>query len=344
VILITHFLGRNKTGLLLTGILSLSQIPDLNQNQINFPIENIQTDNTITLVKSHETGQTDRHLKNYETGRRQFFSTVMRENRQGIGSDPGGGGGSSASSGSGSNSGTDPGSASGVNPADLNNDGSLSNKPLDVNQVPPRPNWKTDMEDWTKDPNDEEEGVCEDGPVNEIFGVPCEFDYQLDENGNPILFVPNLDSTSKTMKNRKFNRVDYDQTASHMHHAPDHGIQLPADFDMRAYEQKDKAGKIEYAKEKLTKKDIIAYQNKLAQSMSLKFNQKTLALRGSAGIRQADVGLVFQKISNPNKNKSIMMTIINDTGQHVTSYPISQDQLKEIQARDFWVIPDQPFN
>ena len=52
-----------------------------------------------------------------------------------------------------------------------------------------------------------------------------------DANGNPTLLVPNIDPT-RTDKRRSLDRVEYDRTASHLHHAPEMGIQLPKNFNL----------------------------------------------------------------------------------------------------------------
>jgi len=99
-------------------------------------------------------------------------------------------------------------------------------------------------------------GTCED-ELETTLPFPVNFDYKLDENGNQTLYIPNIDSTKKTMRGRDFNRVEYDQTCSHMHHAPDHGIPLPANFDMAAYKSMNKAQKIAYVKKNVPRRDII---------------------------------------------------------------------------------------
>jgi len=76
--------------------------------------------------------------------------------------------------------------------------------------------------------------------------------------------------------------------------------------------------------------------------MSYSFGKNTNPLRGFAGTRKTDVGLVFQ--NNPDKKKPLMMTVIKDDGQHVTSFPISFKKYLKIQADGFWVLQQQPFN
>jgi len=55
------------------------------------------------------------------------------------------------------------------------------------------------------------------------LGVPVEFLYQLNEKKDSTLFVPNLGNTKFQGRNKSI-RVDFDQTATHIHHASDFGI------------------------------------------------------------------------------------------------------------------------
>lgn len=77
-------------------------------------------------------------------------------------------------------------------------------------------------------------------------------------------------------------------------------------------------------------------------AMSYSFAKNTTPVRGFAGTRKVDVGLVFQ--NNPDKTKPLMMSIIKDNGQQVTAFPISFKKYQEIKADGFWVLPKQPFN
>jgi hypothetical protein len=97
-----------------------------------------------------------------------------------------------------------------------------------------------------------------------------------DSNGNPTLLVPNIDSI-RTLPRRTFNRVEYDQTASHLHHANDFGIQLPTSFDMEKYMLMKKQDKIQYAKQNVSKETIISYQNAIGMAINPTFG---LATRG----------------------------------------------------------------
>lgn len=134
------------------------------------------------------------------------------------------------------------------------------------------------------------------------------------------------------MPKRSLNRVEYDQTASHLHHAPDYGIQLPPDFNMATYKALNKADKIQYAKQHVSPETIIAYQNVIGMSMNPLFG---------AGKNRVNVGLVIQQIPKTN---NYYLSIIKDNGKHISSYSVTGKKLKKIIANDFWVLTDKKFN
>ena len=144
------------------------------------------------------------------------------------------------------------------------------------------------------------------------------------------------------MSGRSLNRVEYDQTASHLHHAPEYSIQLPPDFDMVKYNAlQTKAEKIQYAKQHVSPETIIAYQNAIGMSMSPIFGMKTYGIRGFAGENRVDVGLVIQQIPKTN---NYYLSIVKDNSKHISSYSITENKLKKIIADGFWVLPDKKFN
>jgi hypothetical protein len=65
---------------------------------------------------------------------------------------------------------------------------------------------------------------------------------------------------------------------------------------------------------------------------------KTNAFRGFAGKNRANVGLVIQTIPNSSNH---YLSIINDRGIHISSYPIETSKLKIIIADDFWILQKQ---
>jgi hypothetical protein len=144
------------------------------------------------------------------------------------------------------------------------NPGSNSSS-LQANKIPDPSEWNFDPKSWVDDAGDS----CQDFEESESSGklpVPVNFEYVKDSNGNPILLVPKIDST-RTVKGRNLNRVEYDQTASHLHHAPEMGIQLPKNFDLEKYKFMSKPEKIKYTKENVPRETIISFQNACGMAM-----------------------------------------------------------------------------
>ena len=98
---------------------------------------------------------------------------------------------------------------------------------LSANEIPEKGEWISDPYMWDRvEENDsEEKEITAPGKLQ----VDVDFRYEYDSNGNPTLLVPNA---AKDRTNRDYIRVEFDQTASHIHHAPDLGISLPANFCM----------------------------------------------------------------------------------------------------------------
>jgi hypothetical protein len=80
-----------------------------------------------------------------------------------------------------------------------------------------------------------------------------------------------------------------------MHYAPDFNIPLPSNFNMSHYMNLDRAGRINYAQQKLSRETIINYQNKIGKSMCLLFGpKKTLSVSSFAGKHKQNTELIIQ--------------------------------------------------
>jgi hypothetical protein len=247
----------------------------------------------------------------------------------------------------GTSSGTNPGNNKGY-PAphfpwgvDPKYDRSRSNDPLARNKLPATRDWISDPSAWE---NDERENPLK---------VPVDFPYQLNDMGDPTLFIPNLGST-QFQGIWKPIRVEFDQTASHIHHAPEFGIKLPDNFDMVYYKSLNRRGRIEYAKSKLPRSLIISYQNEIGKNLTTVFNSNTYSVGGAAGKRKVPTQLIIaeprdiyplpgQEIQTPppSGKRDIMLGIVREDGLHISSYPITQKRLNIIENDDFWVLKNQ---
>ena len=160
-----------------------------------------------------------------------------------------------------------------------------------------------------------------------------DFQYEYDSNGNPTLLVPN---PGKARTKRNYPRVEFDQTASHIHHAPDLNIPLPSDFDMVHYKKLNRADKIDYAKQKLPRETIINYQNEIGKSISPLFGPKeTFLVPGFAGKFKRNTELTIQQTDTPNES---LLSIIREDGGHISTFSINDDYLQGIIDDGFWVL------
>ena len=144
----------------------------------------------------------------------------------------------------------------------------------------------------------------------------------------------------RTERGRTRNRVEYDQTMTHLHHAPELGVTLPPNFDTTTYQKMDNKARIAYAKQRVSPDTIITYQNKIGLAMSPQFGTLTMEIRGKAGTSETPVGLVIQKIPNTNR---MYLSIIKDNGKHITTYPITNQRLNRLRNNDFWVLRTRTF-
>ena len=163
-----------------------------------------------------------------------------------------------------------------------------------------------------------------------------DFQSEYDSNGNPTLLVPN---PGKARTKRDYIRVEFEQTASHMHHAQDFNIPLPSDFNMSHYMSLERAGRIDYTKQKLFQEAIINYQNEIGKSMSPLFGPKeTFSVPGSAGKYKQNTELTIQQTNTPNKT---ILSIIREDGLHISSYSINDRALRQLIKDNFWVLKDR---
>ena len=148
-----------------------------------------------------------------------------------------------------------------------------------------------------------------------------------------------MPNPSKARTKRDYTRVEYDQTASHIHHAPELGVSLPPNFDMNTYKKLDRAGKIAYAKKNLPRGTIIAYQNEIGKSMSPLFGPKnTTTVPGFAGKHKQNTELTIQQTNIPN---SSILSIVREDGLHISSYSLDDNAVRKLVNDGFWVLKNR---
>ena len=221
---------------------------------------------------------------------------------------------------------------------------SLSMSKLDKNKVPPKEDWSIDG--WC----DEDEFGSDDSHDQKLdmdsdpLPVPVNFEHVMDSNNNPTLLVPNIDVT-RLKRGQTFTRIEYDQTATHLHHIPELGIELPPGFDLQKYKNMNNKDRIAYAKEHVPQETIISYQNAIGLSMTPQFGTglTTKSFRGIAGVYKQDISVVAQTI--PNNTKEIRLSVVRDNGVHVSTYTMKTTKFKKLMEdpEGFWLFKTRPF-
>lgn len=288
-------------------------------------------------------------MSSYDKNQPRKFTPPF-DGRQGSGTGTsrgatGGGGGSSNPGGSAPNDGSQPGDS--VNPVNPNKGHTLSDKPIEMNQPPPRQNWQTDMEDWEKDeePDESLADTCGDDFSTNMLGVQTDFEYENDANGKPDFFVNFFD---KVFGERTV-RIGYDQTSTHLHHASEIGVPMPAFFEDQktkdAYIKMDKPERLEYARQNIPVENIIAYQNALGHCVVGKFGLKTVNFPGFAGEFRKDVTIVAQTFPNFPNDSKVKVSVIRENGLHVSTLVMTNGKFNTLMKdpRGFWVFQDKPF-
>jgi hypothetical protein len=197
-------------------------------------------------------------------------------------------------------------------------------------------NWITDDSAWEDDESS--------NPLNVIVDFP----YRLNDRNEPTLLVPNL---GKPTFKGKYIRVEFQQTASHIHHAPEFQINLPDKFDMAYYRSLKRSDKIAYATRNLPRDTIVSYQNEIAKRLVPTFNPNTYSRKGVAGQKKVPTQIIIetphdlyqlpgQQIQTPvsREEKNIMLGIITRNDLHISSYLINQNQLDKLEVENYWVL------
>jgi hypothetical protein len=160
-----------------------------------------------------------------------------------------------------------------------------------------------------------------------------DFPHEYDPNGHITLLISN---TGGARQKQSYTRVEFEQTAAHMHHASDFGIPLPTNFDMNKYQKMDRADRIGYVQQKLSPDTIITYQNEIGKSISPIFGRgkKTLSVPGFAGKNKIGTELTIE-MRGRDQN---MLSIIREDGLHISSFSLNDEKLVQ---NNFWVLKNR---
>ena len=101
----------------------------------------------------------------------------------------------------------------------------------------------------------------------------------------------------------------------------------------------NRADRINYAKQKLSREAIIRYQNEIGKSMSPRFGpKKTFAVPGFAGKFKQNTELTIQPTNTPNKT---ILSIVQEDGLHISSYYLDDEAVRKLTEDNFWVLKNR---
>jgi hypothetical protein len=86
-------------------------------------------------------------------------------------------------------------------------------------------------------------------------------------------------------------------------------------------ENLDRKGRIEYAKKHVSRETIIEYQNEIGKAMT----------ENDRWEKKQRVGL--------KKNQNNLLSLIDEKGQHISTYKISEKKWRHIAKEGFWIWP-----
>ena len=141
-----------------------------------------------------------------------------------------------------------------------------------------------------------------------------------------------LTSNKNILPNINMIIITRDQTLSHLHHAPELGIKLPENFNLNTYEELQKSEKVKYAKQIIDQEIINNYMFAIADALN---GQSVDICPGIAGEQEINVILFLKEIQSGD----FIFSVVRETGQHITSYPMTAERLKSIASasKPMWV-------
>lgn len=155
-----------------------------------------------------------------------------------------------------------------------------------------------------------------------------------------MLEVPNPPEARKRT-GQKYSIIDHEQTLTHIHHASELGITLPANFDVELYKSKNREERIQYAKDFLSIETITRYKYTLAKGLiDIGLPGTFISTGGEDGKFHELCEIRLQQI---NKREFKLSTIGRRDGIHRTSFVITAKKAKKLATDNppFWVLRDQ---
>lgn len=176
------------------------------------------------------------------------------------------------------------------------------------------------LEKVTDSDSENEENFCQIKPPGKF-----DFDFELDENGNPTLIIP--------MKDGSTRRIEFDQTRDKWYHEdlfPN--ISAPDGFDNQAVRDLKYSDRLAYLRENIPDKDVIGLQNEIGKSLS---HPKIISVPGFLGKYKIE-GTV-----DINMESGLVSFTDGVTNKHRTIVKMSPERIQKLAKDGFHIFPEK---
>jgi hypothetical protein len=178
------------------------------------------------------------------------------------------------------------------------------------------------LEEITDSDSETEENQCQIKPPGKF---EVDFDFELDENGNPTLIIP--------MKDGSIRRIEFDQTRDKWYHEdlfPN--ISAPDGFDNQAVRDLKYSDRLAYLRENIPDKSVIELQNEIGKSLS---HPKIISVPGFLGKYKIEGTIDI------NMQSGLVSFTDSVTNKHRTIVKMSPERIQKLAKDGFHLFPDK---
>ena len=178
------------------------------------------------------------------------------------------------------------------------------------------------LEEVTDSDSETEEKECQ---IKSPGKFEVDFDFELDENGNPTLIIP--------MKDGSIRRIEFDQTRDKWYHEdlfPN--ISAPDGFDNQAVRDLKYSDRLAYLKENIPDKSVIELQNEIGKSLS---HPENISVPGFLGKYKIE-GTV-----DINMQSGLVSFTDGVTNKHRTIVKMSPERIQKLAKDGFHMFPEK---
>jgi len=179
-----------------------------------------------------------------------------------------------------------------------------------------------ELEEVTDSDSETEEDQCQIKPPGKF---EVDFDFELDENGNPTLIIP--------MKDGSIRRIEFDQTRDKWYHEDRFpNISAPDGFDNQAVRDLKYLDRLAYLRENIPDKNVMELQNEIGKSLS---HPKIISVPGFLGKYKIE-GTV-----DINMQSGLVSFTDGVTNKHRTIVKMSPERIQKLAKDGFHIFPDK---